>query len=240
MNTKYNLSIFVVLLTVLTNVHLCDSNRKGIYNQIDIIPEIESFNQVSNINETIEKMIWQKIGDEYGIDSDLLYSIAIVESKVGKKNIRPCPYAIRVNDKTSQIFFPETKQKAKKTLSRILKDTDNVDIGMMQINYHWHKDKISSPFDLLDPEINLRVAVQILSNTINSTDDIILGIGRYHSWDPEKAYRYGNKVCSIYFNLKKYKRSLMLQVDQAESSYRKLTPYPPGSAGVVHKHIGRI
>lgn len=36
------------------------------------------------------------------------------------------------------------------------------DYGLMQVNYRWHRDKVGSPRELLDPSVNVRVAMGIL------------------------------------------------------------------------------
>jgi len=142
--------------------------------------------------------LFDTIGSTYDIDPLLLYSIAITESAtgVGKGNIQPHPYVIRT-DNGPQFF--KNRAAAEKELAKVLYRTTNVDIGMMQINLFYHPQ--SNPLDLLDPHYNLTYAAQYLKKTLASTDDPILGVGRYHSWTENRANWYGRRVWKTYNNL---------------------------------------
>ena len=79
-----------------------------------------------------------------------------------------------------------------------------IDIGLCQANLFWHGHRVNKPEDLLDPQTNLRVANQVLLESIASArGDLELGIGRYHHWtDPTRARNYGSRVLAIYRNLR--------------------------------------
>lgn len=142
--------------------------------------------------------LFDTVGSTYDIDPLLLYSIAITESAtgVGKGNIQPHPYVIRTNDGPQ--FF-KSRIAAEKALTKVLRRTNNVDIGMMQINLHYHPQR--DPLELLDPHYNLNYAAQYLKTTLSSTDDPIIGVGRYHSWTNYLASWYGRRVWKTYNNL---------------------------------------
>jgi len=81
---------------------------------------------------------------------------------------------------------------------------------MLQINVRWNGNRVKSPFHLLDPIVNIRVGAKILHECILSyPDDFIRGLGCYNAGKSKKpalekiAYRYGNRVMSIYNNLTK-------------------------------------
>ena len=64
----------------------------------------------------------------------------------------------------------------------------------------WASGELSS--ELLDPITNLTVGSSILAEAIKSSpNDLELGIGRYHSWNEERARWYGQRVLSIYRNI---------------------------------------
>ncbi|MBX2807162.1 MAG: transglycosylase SLT domain-containing protein [Cellvibrionaceae bacterium] len=144
--------------------------------------------------------MFQEVGEKYNIDPLLLYAIAITESAtgVGKGYIQPSPYVFRT---ASGPQFFSSRTEAEHKLSPILLKTQHVDIGMMQINLHYHPQP--NPLELLDPYYNLSVAAEYLQRTLNSTTDPIIGVGRYHSWTEELAKWYGNRVWKTYSNLLK-------------------------------------
>jgi hypothetical protein len=135
------------------------------------------------------------------VDPVLLYSVALFESgrQGGKNQIDPWPFALHFNQADVSIYALSAKE-ARFVLAHIT--TDNVDIGLGQVNYKSHRDKVQRPEDLLDPKINLMVASKILAEALNSTPDPELGVGRYHSWTEWRARAYGRKVLTIYRALK--------------------------------------
>jgi hypothetical protein len=142
-----------------------------------------------NFNDTP----WTSVGQEYGIDPHLLYSIALVESMSlwSDGKIRPWRWALNVDGKS---YYPKTREDAANIISANMSSASNIDIGAMQISLRHHKDKVQCPLDLLDIENNIRVGAQILRVALDSTDNPIIGIGRYHSWSNSKAKEYGRKV----------------------------------------------
>lgn len=73
----------------------------------------------------------------------------------------------------------------------------------MQIN-GIHFSKVKDPSELLNPEINVKVASRILKNAMDSAPyNKSVGIGRYHSYTAWRAKAYGERVIAVYRNLKK-------------------------------------
>ena len=147
---------------------------------------------------TLDGSLIETVGNKYNIDPLLLYSIAIAESAtgVGNGNIGPTPLVLRSKD--GPVFFKD-KKTAEIELTKILQTTNLVDVGLMQINLHYHPQE--NPLDLLDPYHNLSEAARYLKTTLASTTDPVLGVGRYHSWDNNKANWYGHRIWTIYRNL---------------------------------------
>ncbi len=147
---------------------------------------------------TLDGSLFETVGNKYNIDPLLLYSIAIAESAtgVGNGNIGPTPLVLRSKD--GPVFFKD-KKTAEIELTKILQTTNLVDVGLMQINLHYHPQE--NPLDLLDPYHNLSEAARYLKTTLASTTDPVLGVGLYHSWDNNKANWYGHRIWTIYRNL---------------------------------------
>ncbi|MCU7878989.1 MAG: transglycosylase SLT domain-containing protein [Candidatus Thiodiazotropha sp. (ex Lucinoma borealis)] len=148
----------------------------------------------------MEASIFHLIGQKYDIDPRLLFAIALNESGRNheKGYITPHPYVFRTYDGAH--YFDSVATASAPLLAR-LKKTTNIDIGMMQINLRYHP--VDDPLRLLEPVFNLEIAAKYLKKTLSSTNDSILGIGRYHSWKPLRARWYGRKVNGTYLNLQK-------------------------------------
>lgn len=115
--------------------------------------------------------------------------------------ISPWPWALRNGQ---EAIYAASQEAAKTLLNQAILDKEKymIDIGLMQINLHWHGHRVNSPAELLDPTTNLNVGAQILSEAIKSSpSDLEIGIGRYHSWNKERARWYGRRVLSIYQNI---------------------------------------
>jgi soluble lytic murein transglycosylase-like protein len=75
--------------------------------------------------------------------------------------------------------------------------TNNVDIGLMQVNYKYWGDELKlSKEDLLKPDVNIAAGSAILKDRINK-DGEFLGVGHYHSFTSDKAKLYADMVLKI-------------------------------------------
>lgn len=158
----------------------------------------------SSVADSLRGSLFEQQGTSTGTDPLLLYTIALVESGFGRGqgNISPWPWTLRSN----QSHYAKTKAEAEKKLAEWIEAYGRkIDIGMCQTNLFWHGHRVKQAADLLDPPTNLRVANQILIESLKSSPgDIELGIGRYHNWtEPERARNYGSRVLAIYRNLKR-------------------------------------
>ncbi|WP_390619368.1 hypothetical protein [Maricurvus nonylphenolicus] len=71
----------------------------------------------------------------------------------------------------------------------------------MQISIHYHPQE--EPSTLLDPYTNLKVGGQLLKNSIASSNDPVIGVGRYFTWKSEDESRtHGREVWSIYSHIR--------------------------------------
>ena len=146
--------------------------------------------------------IFERAGDEYNVDPALLYSIALVESAIDDPDkagfINPFPWTLR----STRPFYGKNRQEAEKELLRLLKTHKSIDVGLMQINTKWHGHKVNSPTALLDTHTNVRIEAQIRSEQIDKTADAEMAIGRYHSFDPERARWYAHHVLRVYTQIR--------------------------------------
>lgn len=148
--------------------------------------------------------LWERVAKTHQLDPYLLYAVAIAESLVprGNSRVSPWPWTIRT---PKESIYARTRQEVEARLRLELArwgEKANFDVGLMQISTAWHSWRVQSPVDLLEPEVNLRIAADVLSEALlSSPDDPILGIGHYHSWHSERARWYGERVFEIYRQL---------------------------------------
>lgn len=163
---------------------------------------------------TLDGTIFEQVGEEFQIDPLLLYSISLTESGYAptkKQDARqPWPWAVGM---ASGAKFPASKEDAEKTLSNLKKrGYKNIDVGLMQVNIFWHKDKLNQE-DLFNPLENLRVGAQILKKALDSANgDLVTGIGRYHNWtDSHRQARYALTVLSTYKKLSQSEETVLAE-----------------------------
>lgn len=74
---------------------------------------------------------------------------------------------------------------------------ENVDVGLMQVNWYYHGGNFASLEDAFDPVSNVSYAVKYLQKH-RETRDWWRSVGRYHSGTPEHAQRYIRNVWDMY------------------------------------------
>lgn len=161
---------------------------------------------------SLEGTMWERAAksSECNVPPLLLYSIALQESRsaAGKGWVRPHPFALR--NEPSGPKYPRSQEEAASLLNSYIKEDRLTDIGMMQINYRWNGHRVSSPELLLNPEINIKVAAEILCEAIAvKKNDIELAIGGYHTMNPRResdARLYARNVLSIWRALQRLER----------------------------------
>ena len=117
-------------------------------------------------------------GQESPISPNLLYAIALVESGGHKLVNKPWAWAVKSSVDSGQYF--SSKQQAVAYVQMLRRNgITNIDVGPMQVNLRWHSKLFRSIDDALEPERNIKVAAQILSNQVTQ-HGLIDGIRRYH------------------------------------------------------------
>ncbi|ATW30876.1 transglycosylase (plasmid) [Candidatus Williamhamiltonella defendens] len=147
--------------------------------------------------------VFDKAAKAHNLDPLLVYSVALAESASGRGDgsISPWPWTLRV---PGLPFYAKSEDQAKAKLAEFQKQYGRaIDVGFMQVNIRWNGHRVSSPVDLLNPETNVMIGAEVLSEAIKSSpNDLELGIGRYHAWEDEiRARNYGSRILSIYRNL---------------------------------------
>ena len=126
-----------------------------------------------------------------GLSSRVVEGIIVVES--GGR-----PWALHVGIGKGYSFYPKDRHEARRFLAVSLALTDNVDIGLMQINWRtWGqtvKDLGLSAYDLLEPKVNLLLGCHVLSQAMTTRGSFEARLGRYHSRSRERGRWYARRV----------------------------------------------
>lgn len=156
--------------------------------------------------DKIMNSVFGRAAEVYGIDPILLYSVALTESAKYRGGGIVGPWALTLRTFDTPYYF-KNKEAAAKQLQDFIDQKINVDVGLMQINLKWNGHRVSEPVKLFDPDVNVHVGAEILSEALaSSPNDLELGVGRYFQWKNESLARnYGKRVLRIYKKIKDLK-----------------------------------
>ena len=141
---------------------------------------------------------YRTIATERGIPYTVLYAVALTESgrRVAPAELyRPWPWTLNV---AGRGYFFESRQAAWQALMAHLEDgRRSIDIGLMQVNWHYHQKRLGTPWQALDPYHNLRVGAGILQDCYLTRQDWWASVGCYHApTNSHRADQYRRRVVS--------------------------------------------
>ena len=126
-----------------------------------------------------------------GLGEEIVEGIIAVESGGN-------PLALRVNLGRGRSLYPESEGLARRYLEIVLRYTLNVDVGLMQINWHTWREVAEGRgigvLDLLDGAVNRGLGCWILSRELKGKGSLIERVGRYHSRMPGRQEWYARRV----------------------------------------------
>ena len=126
-----------------------------------------------------------------GLPSSVVEGIIVVESGGN-------PWALQVGIGKGFSFYPRSSGEARRFLAVSLALTDNVDIGLMQINWRTWRESVRAlgldAYDLLDAQTNMEVGCGILAQALSGRGTFMARLGRYHSLRPERGRWYARRV----------------------------------------------
>lgn len=124
---------------------------------------------------------YQQVARLSQVPEHYFYGIALNESgkQLISRDFRPWPWTLNVEGKA--YFYPTRKACYLALIDFLEQGKKLIDIGLMQVNWHYHQDKLRDPWQALDPYFNLHVGARILRNEYDKTHDWYQAVGRYHS-----------------------------------------------------------
>jgi hypothetical protein len=133
-----------------------------------------------------------------GVPVRLLLALAPIESGVGGRSgqIYPWPWTLNVNGRGSYHF--RSRAAAERHLHALIAaGIDNVDIGCLQVNWHWHSLAFTSPAAALNPALNAQYAALLLRKYHEQSGTWSGAVGLYHSHAPRLAEVYRCRVARV-------------------------------------------
>lgn len=125
-----------------------------------------------------------------GLPPNLLQAIATVETG---RAAAPWPWTI--NAKGLKNHFYNTKDAAHAAAVKLMQSgKTNVDLGCIQINYHYHGKNFKNVREILDPHKNIFYGAKLLKEMYRKLGSWEKVVARYHSADPARGKAYQKKV----------------------------------------------
>ena len=139
---------------------------------------------------------YQAVATAFGVPHTLLYAVALTESgrQLDTQVIhRPWPWTLNIS---GQGYYYSSRIQAWQGLKQALDNgKTSIDIGLMQVNWRYHQERLGSPWQALDPYHNLRVGAAILQDCYKTRQDWWASVGCYHApANPQRADRYRQRV----------------------------------------------
>ena len=143
---------------------------------------------------------YHQVAEEYDVPAGILFAIALTESgrKAADGRVLPYPWAMNVNGKA--LYFAN-RVEADSRLVQLLGEGKQPDIGLMQVNWRYHRRKLGDARQAFDPWLNLRAGATVLREAYRATGDWWKAVGRYHSATPARASAYRARVRRWYARL---------------------------------------
>jgi len=147
---------------------------------------------------------YRLVASEKKIPESIFYAVALAESgrTVPAEGVRrPWPWTLNV---AGDGYYYSTRIEAWQALQKWLdQGKRSIDIGLMQVNWRYHRERLGDPWKALDPFHNLHVGADILQECYATERDWWASVGCYHApANPERAARYRRRVESQWRRIK--------------------------------------
>ncbi len=183
--------VFNKFFIVLISVSVLFSNAIYANEDTDVLPINQQIHDSSVCSAAAKQA-----GTEYGVNFDLLQTIAVVES--GKwDNLQnrfvAWPWTVNINGKGH--YFTSKEEAVKAVKEAQAKGIKSIDVGCMQVNMKFHGKAFSSVEDALDPLKNVQYSAKFLRTLYSSSGrDWKRAARRYHSGNPKEGQLYTDRL----------------------------------------------
>ncbi len=135
---------------------------------------------------------WERTSD---VPDKLLTAISLAESGRWSKRhrrVRAWPWTVTSGGPGS--YF-NSREEAMNEVRRLqAAGVENIDVGCMQVNLHFHGHNFDDAAAAMDPDINVAYAAEFLTTLRGTSETWAEAAGYYHSRTPERTEYYRGKV----------------------------------------------
>jgi soluble lytic murein transglycosylase-like protein len=146
---------------------------------------------------------YRLVAEAHGIPSAVFYAVALAESGTrvdALGAVRPWPWTLNVQGDGR--FYPSRRAATLVFEDALASGRTSVDVGLMQVNWRYHRQALGPVAGALDPYRNLDVAAASLTACHETHRDWWAAVGCYHAPnDPARAERYRDRVRRLWRGL---------------------------------------
>lgn len=136
-----------------------------------------------------------RAAERYGVPAGILYAVGLTET--GKKGSLQ-PNALNIEGKA---VFPASRGDALAAFRAARSGGAKlIDLGCMQINYHYHGEHFRSVEEMLDPHLNVDYAARFLAALHARHETWSMAVARYHA-GPNNNPAQKRYVCRVIANM---------------------------------------
>ena len=143
---------------------------------------------------------YRAVAARHGIPERLFYAVALAESgyRVDSSGAaRPWPWTLNVAG--SGAFYPSRAAALTALREALAQGRTSVDVGLMQVNWKYHRERLAPVEAALDPYRNLDIGAGILLDCYRSAGAWWAAVGCYHAPnEPGRAAAYRARVRALW------------------------------------------
>lgn len=132
---------------------------------------------------------------KYQVPAGILYSVGLTET--GRKGSLQ---AFAMNIEGKAYFAKSAAEVLDRFATARSEGAKLIDLGCMQINYHFHGENFASPAEMLNPRKNVEYAARFLHNLHARHETWTMAVARYHA-GPNNDPAQKRYVCRVIANL---------------------------------------
>lgn len=125
---------------------------------------------------------YRQVAQAHGIPPALFYAIALTESgytNSAAEGLRPWPWTLNIRGEGR--YYPSQRAADDALATSLQRGETAVDVGVMQIHWHYHHAALGGIRRALDPYHNLRVGAGILAQCYQQRAEWWAAAGCYHA-----------------------------------------------------------
>jgi soluble lytic murein transglycosylase-like protein len=140
-------------------------------------------------------MEMKRASAKYGVPLGMLYAVGLTET--GRRGSLQ-PYAMNIEGKA---HFASNSLEAKQRFEAARRaGAKLIDLGCMQINHHFHREKFTSLDSMLNPRDNVEYAARFLKELKGRHESWTMAVARYHA-GPDNNPAQKRYVCRVISNM---------------------------------------